>query len=380
MPPSRILIIGGYGAFGIMAAQRLVRNKDVEIVIAGRNADRAELTAKQLAADNRTKARINHTTIDATTCKPKDLSETKARVIINASGPFQHQDYSLASACIAAGIHYIDLADSRTFVVGIKTLDNQAKEAGVAVISGASSLPGLSSAVVANYRPRFQSLEDVHIGLSPGYQFEFGIATMRSVLSYVGKPIKMWINRDWQNVYGWQGLSRHDFHKLGHRWLGYAEVPDLDLFVENDPKLQTVSFKGGVELSFIHLGLWSLSGLVRSRLVHSLEPAASVLRNINSLFVSFGSNKGGMYVALHGRDQKGKPKKLQWTLIAESGHGPNIPAIASVILARRFSLTGDIKPGARPCFEEFTLQEFVDEVQDLDISFHVSEEIDITQT
>jgi hypothetical protein len=42
----------------------------------------------------------------------------------------------------------VDLADGRDFVCGIDVLDPQAKAAGVLLLSGASSVPALSSAVV----------------------------------------------------------------------------------------------------------------------------------------------------------------------------------------------------------------------------------------
>ena len=47
------------------------------------------------------------------------------------------------AACIAAGAHYLDLADARDFVARIGTLDAAARAAGVAIISGASSVPAL---------------------------------------------------------------------------------------------------------------------------------------------------------------------------------------------------------------------------------------------
>ena len=68
-------------------------------------------------------------------------------MLINATGPYQEQDYSLARACIAAGVHYLDLADARAFVTGIGVLDAEARSAGVLAVSGASTVPGLSGAV-----------------------------------------------------------------------------------------------------------------------------------------------------------------------------------------------------------------------------------------
>ena len=44
----RVLIVGGYGAFGARAAERLAREPGFDIVIAGRSADKARIHAEAL--------------------------------------------------------------------------------------------------------------------------------------------------------------------------------------------------------------------------------------------------------------------------------------------------------------------------------------------
>ena len=128
----RILIVGGYGAFGARVAERLAREAALEIIIAGRSNEKAAAYAQELART--AKARLTHAELNATTATADAIRALGARVVINASGPFQSQDYGLARACIDAGCHYVDLADARHFVTGITTLDAHAKAAGVAVI------------------------------------------------------------------------------------------------------------------------------------------------------------------------------------------------------------------------------------------------------
>ena len=86
--------------------------------------------------------------LDATSATAPRPATLAATVLINASGPFQQQDYRLARACIAAGCHYIDLADARAFVTGIGVARRAKPARRVSVVSGASSVPGLSSAAV----------------------------------------------------------------------------------------------------------------------------------------------------------------------------------------------------------------------------------------
>jgi saccharopine dehydrogenase-like NADP-dependent oxidoreductase len=362
---TRILIIGGYGAFGAYAAQRLARERTFEIVIAGRSAAKASQHAAALART--ATSEVSHARLDATTATETEIRAIGARVLINASGPFQKQDYGLARACIAAGCHYVDLADARAFVAGIAALDAEARAATVAVISGASSVPGLSSAVVKAYAGQFAHLDAIEIGISPGNSFDPGVATTASILFQVGKPFRRRSGGHEEIAYGWQGVSRHRFPEIGARWLGNVDVPDLDLLPAHYPALLTVRFTAGLEVAAFHLGLWGLSWLVRAGLVRDLAPLAATLLGAKRRLRFLGSDTGGMFVTLRGRASDGAPKALSWHLIARSGHGPYVPAIASVILAKRLIAGTGPAPGAWPCFGLFTLEEFASEVADLDI-------------
>ncbi len=121
----------------------------------------------------------------------KHLKDLRPSVLIHTSGPFQDQDYGVAEACVQAGCHYVDIADGRSFVSGIGILDQGAQERGVLLASGASSLPALSAAVVDRYRSSFRRLQAIRHGISAGAKTP-GIATMRAVMGYVGKPFQRW--------------------------------------------------------------------------------------------------------------------------------------------------------------------------------------------
>jgi hypothetical protein len=96
------------------------------------------------------------------------LRKLGVSTLIHTAGPFQGQGYEVARAAIKAGCSYLDLADGRAFVSGITKLDAEARAAGVAVISGASSLPALSAAVVDRYRGEFSRLDAIRIGITSG--------------------------------------------------------------------------------------------------------------------------------------------------------------------------------------------------------------------
>ena len=166
---------------------------NITLLLGGRSREKAEAFAAGLDAANPPQG----VAIDVAGDLAGALAGARPDLVIHTVGPFQGQSYRVAEACIAARAHYLDLADARGFVGGIKALDKNARAAGVAVVSGASSVPALSAAIVDRYRPQFARLESVDYGISTAEQGSRGLATAASVLSYVGKPIRIWRGGAW---------------------------------------------------------------------------------------------------------------------------------------------------------------------------------------
>ena len=308
-----------------------------------------------------------HVALDVTTVDAEALRQTGAKVVVNASGPFQSQDYRLAEAAISAGMHYVDLADARAFVTGVGVLDAAAKAAGVLVVSGASTVPAVSSAVVDHYAGRFARLRSITYGISPGNSFDPGEATTASILGAVGLPFSTQIAGRCQTVHGWQGIGRHRFPGIGRRWMGYCDIPDLGLFPSRYSGIETVRFKAGVEVGAFHLGLWLVSWLVRLGLLRRPGWLAAPLLAMKRRLGFLGTDRGGMFVTLEGNDATGEEKRIDWHLEAMNGHGPYIPTIAAVLLARRLARGEEVLTGAMPCVGLVTLDQIQAEVADLDI-------------
>ena len=362
----RVLLVGGYGVFGRRIAERLARVRDLELIIAGRSLERARALAAEIATN--AAAKLTPARLDAIELKREDLAALRPLLVINASGPYQWQDYGLARACIAAGAHYVDLADARAFVTGIGVLDREARAADVLVVSGASTLPALSAAVIDAYAPRFAALEAASIVIAPGNSFNPGLATTQSILGTLGRPIAPSHARSGPAIYGWQNLRRQTIPHLGGRWLGACETPDLDLLPLRYPGLNCVEVFAALEVGAFHLGLWALSWLVRGGLVRRPERLAVPLLWVKGALRSLGSDVGGMAVTLRGKDRAGARQRVVWHLIARRGHGPYIPTIASMILAKRLLASTLRQRGAMPCLGLITLAEALGEVADLDIT------------
>jgi len=274
----------------------------------------------------------------------------------------------VARACIDAGSHYIDLADGRAFVTGITALDAAARERNVLIVSGASTVPALSAAVVDRYRDRFDSIATIAIGITPGNRTPRGLSTVESVLSYCGKPFERWQRGRWQRIFGWQDQHRVFYPQLGWRWFANCDVPDLSLFPHRYGATDAVKFHAGLELRTIQWSLWLMSWLARWRLVSNWRPAGKFLRDASELLMRFGSDAGGMHVIVTGT-AGGKKRRVEWILTALSGHGPQIPCIAAIVIARKLASGRLARSGAMPCLDLMTLDEFDDAVKGLEIGW-----------
>jgi len=295
--------------------------------------------------------------------------------VIHAAGPFQGQDYAVAEACIDAGVHYVDLADGRAFVCGIEALDSRARGRGVLVVSGASTLPAVSSAVIDSLRAEFAeigSLTAIEIGIAPAQRIPRGEATLAGALSYCGKPFRRLEQGTWREVYGWQAIRRRRYRTLGTRWMAACDVPDLELFPRRYHGVTTVRFDAGLELAVLQWGLWLAAASARSGLVADWSRHARRLQQLAALFDPFGSDVGGMHVALAARLPDGRERRVVWELVARAGHGPEIPSIPAAIVARKLAAGAIAARGAMPCVGLFSLAEFAAAVAHLAITWTVS--------
>lgn len=361
----RILIIGGYGNFGSYISKTLAQESNITVIIAGRSIEKAQSFINTLEAANTPEA----VALDITHNLDEALQTIKPDIVIHTSGPFQGQSYDVAQCCIKAGVHYIDLADARDFVAGITALDTQAKDKGFLVVSGASSVPCLTSALVDYYLPQFETLESLDYGITTAQKTNRGLATTAAILGYCGRPFKTLIGGQKRDVYGWQSLHVRKYSALGRRLLGNCDVPDLELFPERYPTLKNIRFYAGLEIPFIHMGLWALSGLVRIGLIRNLPAFAPFLLKSSFYFDWAGSDISGFHMELSGKDEIGANKTITFELTACSGHGPYIPCMPAILLAKKLAGDEISMMGATPCIGLITRDEYLSALKDLDIEW-----------
>jgi len=352
-PLSRILVLGGYGGFGARLTRRLV-GRGHHVLVAGRSAERAASFCAGLAG---TQAVVADRNGDI----GRLLAEQRPDLLIDAAGPFQGSGYQVPLGCARASVPYLDLADARAYVAGITSLDDIACKAGVAVVAGASSVSALSGAAARSLASGLDAVHAVEISISASNRATGGTSVAAAILSYVGRPLRLWRGRRWTQGWGWQELRREAFAIEGKpalegRWTALADVPDHDLMPGMLPGRPAVTFRAGTDIALQTLALWMLSWPVRWLRVRSLARLAFVVPPLQRLMRALGSDRSAMKVVLTGRADE-RAVRREWTLIADKGDGPEIPTLPAVLLADAI-LAGSIPPGARDAGRLLDLEQF----------------------
>lgn len=360
----RIIVVGGAGNFGARIVRALRADPSIELSVAGRR-----MVSVPGAED------VPGVVVDIGAADfAQQLRQSSPGLVIHCVGPFQGQGYRVASAALAAGAHYLDLADGRQFIAEFAArMNDQAVSAGRVAISGASTLPALSSAVVEELRAGLSSLDSIEVIIAPGQRAPRGKATLEAVFSYLGRPFLVWRKGQWRRAWGWMELQQTRLD-VGGRLAAACDVPDLELFPVRYAGVQTVRFCAALEFGVQHLALWSLAALRRIGLPFPVARWAVSLNRLAGMFDAGAGEKGGMRVSVVGdRSDGGGRMQRTWQLTAPARDGPEIACMAAILLARRLARGEVFQSGAFPCMGFLTLAEFAPEFAGWNITTRVEE-------
>src|SRR5688572_27115122 len=357
----KILLLGGYGTFGGRLAHLLAEEERLTLLLAGRSIQKAKKFCEGLPSG----AGKVPVFFDRNANVEAQIRESHPDLVVDAMGPFQvygDDPYRVVKACIASGVDYMDLADGSEFVKGIRQFDDEAKAKNIYVLSGVSSFPVLTAAVVRKLSQDMTCVNRITGGIAPSPYAGVGLNVIRAIASYAGKPLSLIRNGKPATGYGLTETMRYTicppgYLPLNNTLFSLVDVPDLKVLPELWPELDSIWLGAGPVPEVLHRMLIGLSWLVRLRILPSLLPFASLFHFvINTL--RWGEHRGGMFVSVEGTNQGGERIERSWHLLAERGDGPFIPSMAVQALILQ-SLAGQKPPaGARPATEELEVADY----------------------
>ncbi|WP_039018454.1 SDR family oxidoreductase [Halocynthiibacter namhaensis] len=333
----KVLILGGYGVFGGRLAELIADVDGIEILIAGRGLAKAQAFCAGHACFTPVQA---HRDEIATA-----ISDHHPDILVDATGPFQDYGdapYSVIKACIAGGVNYFDFADGADFVTGVAQFDAEAKAAGVFVLSGVSSFPVLTAAVLRHFE-QDMDVQSVEGGIAPSPYAGVGMNVMRAVVGYAGNPVPLM--RDGEQATG-VALGESRYYtisvpgKLPLRNIRFSlvEVPELQVLPPEMPGLHDIWMGAGPGPETLHRGLNLLAKLRVTLKLPALTWLAPLCYKVLNL-LKFGEHRGGMYIEVQGRAKsgarQGQAVTRSWHMLAEGDDGPYVPSMAIEALIRK---------------------------------------------
>ena len=354
----KILILGGYGIFGGRLAHLLADCPSLEILIGGRDPAKATGFCQGWTGT----AKIRPIACDRATIARALAAETPD-LLVDTSGPFQSygtDPYGVIKACLAARVPYLDLADGADFVAGVPSFDTEAKAAGIFILSGVSSFPVLTAAVIAE-AAKTMTPAKVTAGIAPSPHAIVGMNVLRAILGYAGGEVALIRDGKPAMAHGLTETRRYTIAPpgklpLNNTLFSLVDVPDLRSIPAAMPEVKTLWVGAGPTPEVLHRALILLARLRAAlrlppftRLAPLCQTALTRLRH--------GEHRGGMFVEIEGTTDA-IPVTRSWHLLAEGEDGPLIPSMACEALIRR-CLNGDPpQPGARSGIGALSLADY----------------------
>lgn len=354
----KVLILGGYGVFGGRLATLLSDLAQIEIVICGRNLARAT----DFCAAYQGQARVKPLQLDRNDIA-RGLAAERPDLVVDASGPFQDYGdnrYGVIRACLAAKTDYLDFADAADFVFGVSQFDAEAKAAGIFVLSGVSSFPVLTAAVLRDMA-KTMDIVSVAGGIAPSPYAGIGLNVMRAVVGYAGEPVKLLRDGVQTQACGLAESMRFTIAVPGRLPLNnihfsLVDVPDLQVIPPEHDTLRDIWMGAGPVPEILHRVLNLLAKARATFRLPSLVPLSGLFYTVLNL-MKWGDHRGGMFVRARGlRD--GKEIEQSWHLLAEGDDGPFIPSMAIEAIIRKSLAGARPEPGARPATRALDLADY----------------------
>lgn len=156
-------------------------------------------------------------------------------------------------------------------------MDATFRTAGRSAISGASTVPALSSAVVDHLCNGWKRIDAIDICIAPAQTAPRGRATLAAVLSYCGEPIQVWNQGRWQPQIGWASPERVVFARLRPRLGALCDIPDLSF--RSTLHAWRVMFRAAIEAGIAQRAFAMLAALRAARLIGQPARLAGVLNH-----------------------------------------------------------------------------------------------------
>lgn len=233
------IVLLGCGFHGRGIAYQLAREPGVELKVLDRN--------EALAAEVGRKAGVPSATVDVNDATGLAAALAGADAVVNAVGPYHRSALRVIEAALAAGIHYIDMADDHEVAEAV-LLDPQwearAKAAGVTVLIACGVVPGLSGMLVSYGTKQLDRTDSVRVRFGWNYSRQYPAAIQHFLRINSGRGPQL-VDGTLVRKAPLEGREEVDFlAPVGRTAIYYTGVPDPVGIARFVPGVRQATSKG----------------------------------------------------------------------------------------------------------------------------------------
>lgn len=243
----KVVVFGGAGDMGRQAVEILAADERItQLVIADYRADQALMLAVRFPG--KAIARF----VDASQEFGIAQILEGADVAVNCIGPFYRFAFPVTEAAIAARVSLVDICDDHDALRKLLKLDEQARSAGITVLTGIGWTPGISNLLALEAACGLETPVDVRIswvGTAADYR---GVAVIKHLLHAMHGKVPMVENGQPVEVEAGTGAEQVEFPPpIGSATVSYCGHPEPLTLPRAVPQARTVTIKGGLKPDWV---------------------------------------------------------------------------------------------------------------------------------
>jgi hypothetical protein len=322
-----IFILGGYGYTGKLLAKHLLARTDVEIIIAGRNLEKAKNFADELNT-----SRVTAKQVDASDLKSLTHALEGATLCLVAA-PVTHHAETVVRACISARVDYLDVQFSSKKLRALHAAEEEIKQAGLCFVTEAGYHPGLPAALI---RYAASKLSVTESALTAGYlnmkNIPYSEAVDELMEGFIDYQAQVFKNGAWTKPSSWDMKTFNFGEDLGKRTcysMFFEELRDIPNMI---PTIKETGF-------YISGANWFTDAIITPLVFFGLKIAPKRgLRPLGKLmWWGMGKSKPPYVVALK-VEAKGQLDGIQAQIEARVAHpdGYELTAIPVVAYLKQY--------------------------------------------
>ncbi|HEX9091248.1 MAG TPA: saccharopine dehydrogenase NADP-binding domain-containing protein, partial [Anaerolineales bacterium] len=319
-----ILILGGYGNTGRPLARLLLQESDVQLVLAGRNLEKAQAYAYELnnAFENN---RVRGECVDASEMAQLKQAFSAVDLVVVASSTIQITR-QVATAALEARIDYLDVQYSPSKIALLKSMAGVIEQSGCCFITDGGFHPGLPACLVRFVARFFDQIEIARVGsvIKEDWRgLEVDDSTIAELVDLINDfEMSSFNGGKWQKIslFSTSGYIHMDFGgRFGRQFCAPMMLEEMRALPGLYPSLKDTGFYVGSFNWFTDWVVFPISALAMKLWPHTARRSMS--RWMHWGLKTFSRPPYGTLLRVEAQGKKdGRPKTAQVTISHPDGY------------------------------------------------------------